>query len=84
MQRKPRIKLSPAKYKKLVEEVLIRDRYRCQGKDCPGGFPLDPPHHKIFRSAGGSDVAENLTLLCTHCHSARHGINRVNSKLSFK
>lgn len=75
--RKKRIKLSPAKLRKLYAEVIERDNHTCQGEGCPGGFPLDPPHHIVFRSQGGDDTAENLTLLCRYCHGQRHGINYV-------
>ena len=71
------LRLSKHKYKLLMEEVLLRDRYTCQGKDCPGGWFLDPPHHIIFRSQGGSDVEENLITLCRYCHGAKHGVNYV-------
>lgn len=34
-------------------------------------------HHKVFRSQGGSDVADNFAWLCGVCHDAAHGIRRV-------
>lgn len=57
--------------------VLERDEYTCQDPDCPGGFPLDPPHHIIFKSQGGEDTMENLITYCRHCHGKRHGLNYI-------
>lgn len=31
-------------------------------------------HHKIRRSAGGTDEAENIIFVCGICHSLLHGI----------
>jgi hypothetical protein len=46
--------------------VYLRDRYRCS---CPVCRRRDvTPHHVVFRGAGGSDEAENVTALCVHCH----------------
>ena len=30
-------------------------------------------HHKIFRSQGGTDEADNLIALCRDCHDMAHG-----------
>jgi len=65
------IRLSPYKYKKLQQEVVIRDNFTCQ--DC-GIYTENPPHHKILKSRGGDDTAENLILLCQKCHAQKHGI----------
>lgn len=71
------IRLRGKKLKTLQTYVLERDNYSCQGNDCPGGFPLDRPHHIVFKSQGGSDTMENLITLCRHCHGKKHGINYV-------
>lgn len=73
-QKNKRIRLSPAKYKKLLQEVIERDQW-CQ--DCGRSDNLDRPHHIKFKSQGGSDTLENLVLLCRRCHSRRHGIKVV-------
>lgn len=71
------IRLKGAKLTKLMQDVVERDGYTCQGETCPGGYPLDRPHHIKLKSQGGSDTMENLVLLCTHCHAKRHGVNVV-------
>ena len=38
---------------------------------------LRPPHHKEFKSRGGSDKAKNLDGLCQICHDEKHGIRSV-------
>lgn len=30
-------------------------------------------HHKLFRSRGGKDKAENIVCLCLCCHKEAHG-----------
>lgn len=52
--------------------VLFRDNYTCQ---CCKGKHKDSKleiHHKVFRSQGGSDEADNLITLCHTCHKALH------------
>ena len=74
------LRLKGNKLMRLIVVVWERDEYSCQGKDCPGGFPLDyRPHHIIFKSQSGEDTMDNLITLCTHCHGRRHGINVVRS-----
>jgi HNH endonuclease len=47
-------------------QIYARDRYRCTSPVC---FRQDvTPHHLQFRSAGGSDDAQNITSACTWCH----------------
>jgi 5-methylcytosine-specific restriction endonuclease McrA len=64
-----RIRLDPALYEKLREQVLRRDSWRCQ--DCGVMSNLEI-HHKQFRSHGGRDCEENLITLCPACHAAVH------------
>ncbi|MBR4314602.1 MAG: HNH endonuclease [Lachnospiraceae bacterium] len=55
--------------------VLFRDNYTCQ---CCKGKHKDSKlevHHKVFRSQGGSDEADNLITLCHTCHKALHAGN---------
>jgi hypothetical protein len=46
--------------------VYLRDRFRCTSPVCSRRDVT--PHHLRFRSAGGSDEADNITSLCTWCH----------------
>lgn len=64
----PRIKLSPAEYRKLKEYVWLRDMWcLCCGE------PFDAtPHHVIFKSHGGNDSPNNLVRVCTACHGKIH------------
>lgn len=72
------VRLHGDKLRQLHYEVWERDEWTCQGENCPGGWALDSrPHHKIFRSQGGSDTMENLITLCIHCHGKEHGVNKV-------
>ncbi len=73
----PRIKLSRKKLNALFQEIIEEYDHTCQGENCPGGFPLDDPHHIIFKSQGGDDTKENLILLCRFCHGRYHGTNYV-------
>jgi len=57
---------------KLLNEVLKRDDYRCQG--CGNTRHLEL-HHIIFRSQGGKDEADNLVMLCRRCHQRTHKNN---------
>jgi len=51
--------------------VLARDRYRCQSTGCSNTRFLEI-HHVIPRARGGSNRKENLTTLCSRCHTFRH------------
>jgi len=75
-KKKP-IRLKGQPLQDLFAAVIERDDYTCQDPDCPGGYPLDVPHHIIFRSHGGPDTMENLVTLCIHCHGKAHGVNRI-------
>jgi hypothetical protein len=46
--------------------IYMRDRFRCTSPVCNRRDVT--PHHIQFRSAGGSDEAENLTSPCSWCH----------------
>ena len=62
-----RFKLSPAKYRALLEEVEERDGGRC----VLCGSPNPTPHHIDNRSSGGGDYLENIICLCIlpdNCH----------------
>lgn len=70
-KRKKKRGVSPAKLKKVYAEVIERDAV-CQNPYCESGWPLDLPHHIKFKSAGGKDIVENLTLTCIVCHRLIH------------
>jgi len=85
------IRLKGPKLKKLLMEVLERDRYICQWGECESLSykpPIDPPHHIVYKSRGGSDTEENLITLCMYCHKKVHDKNikifKVNGEWVFK
>ena len=55
------------------DRVYRRDGYRCMAPGCSARAKLEV-HHLQYRSQGGSDVPENLLLLCTfHHQQGEHG-----------
>jgi 5-methylcytosine-specific restriction endonuclease McrA len=64
-----RMRLDPAVYERLRQEVLRRDGWRCQF--CGARANLEV-HHQRFRSQAGHDSAENLITLCVSCHAEVH------------
>ena len=56
------IRLSPANFRKLNQEVLERDNHACliTGLRVAKGTPT---HHIVYRSNSGSDVSSNLATL---------------------
>ena len=64
-----RIRLDPELYDNLRNQVLRRDRWRCQS--CGAMFNLEV-HHKEFRSQSGDDLERNLITLCAVCHDMVH------------
>jgi len=68
-QKHPRLKLSLEEYAFLREQVLQRDRWRCQ--ECGSSTQLEV-HHLIKRSQLGDDTVDNLLTLCAACHRRRH------------
>jgi len=67
--RKPRIRLDWDSYRRLCQEVLRRDGWRCQR--CGSCNDLQV-HHMQPRSLLGGDVEENLITLCSACHQQVH------------
>ena len=51
--------------------TLARDRYQCRAPGCNRVSFLNV-HHKIPRSAGGSNDPANLVTLCSGCHRTLH------------
>ena len=68
-QKQPRRRLESAAYAELRNQVLERDRWRCQ--DCGTADNLQI-HHLKFRSRLGHDCFENLITLCVCCHERLH------------
>lgn len=63
------LRLDPVEYERLRQQVLRRDRWRCQS--CGTMLNLEV-HHKEFRSHSGYDSEENLITLCAMCHASVH------------
>ena len=66
---KGRIRLEAESYRRLRQQVLKRDGWRCQ--HCGSMRNLEV-HHKQFRSLAGDDEETNLITLCMPCHRAVH------------
>jgi len=65
----PRLRLEPASYEDLRQQVLRRDGWRCQFCGAMSNLEI---HHKEFRSHLGVDAEENLMTLCAECHTSVH------------
>lgn len=63
------VRLDPASYEILRQQVLRRDGWRCQS--CGSMSNLEV-HHKQFRGHSGYDSEENLITLCVGCHEEMH------------
>ena len=68
-----RVRLDPASYEVLRQQVLRRDGWRCQS--CGSTSNLEV-HHQRFRSHSGHDSEENLITLCGSCHGQMHSPRR--------
>ena len=71
-----KVKIKPIRLKGKAKIDLFRAVYDRDGEccvKCGKWIPLGvPPHHIIKRSQGGSDVKENLEMLCLGCHYKEH------------
>jgi len=67
--KRARLRLDPAQYDNLRNQVLRRDGWRCQS--CGAMSNLEA-HHKEFRSHSGEDSAPNLITLCATWHAGVH------------
>ena len=67
--RRPRLRLAPKAYGRLCQQVLERDRWRCQ--QCGTAKHLEV-HHIRPRSLLGDDTEANLITLCHSCHQQIH------------
>jgi hypothetical protein len=63
------------------DPVIERDGYRCAVPGCTSRRNLHD-HHVVFRSAGGSDAADNRVTLCAfhHQRGVHAGIVRVSGR----
>lgn len=61
--------LKELSWPQIRQQVLERDRYTCQGRECRGEYKVLDVHHKIPLSKGGTDDLENLITLCSPCHN---------------
>ena len=64
-----RMRLDPAAYERLRQEVLRRDGWRCQSCGTMSNLEV---HHQQFRSRHGDDSEANLITLCAVCHARVH------------
>jgi 5-methylcytosine-specific restriction endonuclease McrA len=65
------LRLDPASYERLRQQVLRRDGWRCQVCGTMSNLEI---HHKEFRSHSGNDSEDNLVTLCSACHHQIHEI----------
>ena len=74
-------RLSYLKLKKLQEEVLTRDSFRCL---ISGEATEEPFHHIVYKSQGGSDISENAATLCNRIHTEIHhgDMNKVVKEIA--
>ena len=68
--KRPRLRLDPESYRRLRQQVLERDGWRCQY--CGHSTQLEV-HHVQSRSRLGDDAERNLITLCASCHQDVHG-----------
>ncbi len=79
----PRLRLVPELYEQLRQQVLRRDRWRCQSCGAMSNLEV---HHEELRSQSGNDAEPNLITLCTTCHQQVHrnqGLNAVSIRRLF-
>jgi hypothetical protein len=62
---------------KTRNQVLARDRHRCQSPGCGDRHFLEL-HHIRPRNQGGNNKPDNLLTLCSACHSLAHEFARAN------
>ena len=68
-QKMQRLRLDPESYEILRQQILRRDRWRCQSCGTMSNLEV---HHKEYRSHSGTDSEENLITLCNACHAVAH------------
>ena len=65
----PPLRLDPLPYESLRQQILRRDRWRCQSCGTLSNLEV---HHREFRGHSGADSEENLITLCVACHAGVH------------
>jgi ATP-dependent DNA helicase RecQ len=63
------LRLDPASYESLRQQVLRRDGWTCQSCGTMSNLEV---HHRQYRSRSGHDSEENLIALCVKCHADIH------------
>ena len=63
------LRLDPATYETLRQQILRRDGWRCQACGTMSNLEV---HHEEFRSHAGEDSEQNLMTLCSKCHDSAH------------
>ena len=63
------LRLDSLSYESLRQQVLRRDRWRCQSCGAMSNLEV---HHMEFRSHSEADSEESLITLCTACHARVH------------
>ena len=68
--KKYREDLSKSQFKKLAFEIFERDSRLCQFCNRPRSMYMSGIHchHRVFKSQGGDDQADNLATCCWICH----------------
>lgn len=84
LQKHKPIRLDKAELKRLYCATGEADHWRCMNYLCWSMDKRNPnalqPHHIQYRSQGGSDIIENLILLCPQCHhKVHHGCKHPRS-----
>jgi 5-methylcytosine-specific restriction endonuclease McrA len=67
--KRARVRIDPALYEQLRNQVLRRDGWRCQSCGIMSNLEV---HHKRFRSLSGDDSENNLITLCATCRAGAH------------
>ncbi len=67
-------------YKRLQQSIVERDNSTCRVCGRWTEY-LNGVHHVKLLSAGGSDVAENMVLLCLDCHPKFHNLAVYRGKM---
>ncbi len=66
---RPRLRLDADSYRRLCQQVLERDGWRCQCCGRPTDLQV---HHIQPRGRLGADAEQNLITLCSRCHEDIH------------
>jgi hypothetical protein len=67
-----RIKLTKTYWEKLRREMITNANHRCELCDRYCDDNMLAPHHCTPKGRSGSDVAENIVVVCDTCHRDLH------------